>query len=174
MAEVQEQPISARTTSRLHSPRIHLDMTPMVDLGFLLLTFFILTSKLVTPTAMGLDLPREGPGRAPEERMTLLLDARGVLYACPGAFEPGSTPVRRLSDVHLPPTLAAFAALATDSATASRHLCELRVAQGVRYGRVVDVLDEVKQAGITALSIRQGLSEDESSALAAVRPGMFD
>lgn len=174
MAEIQEQPISARTTSRRRSPRIHLDMAPMVDLGFLLLTFFILTSKLVTPTAMDFDLPREGPGKAPEERMTLLLDARGTLYACQGAFEPGRTPVRRLSDVHLPPTLAAFAALAPDSATASRHLCELRVAEGVRYGRVVDVLDEVKQAGIIALSVHDGLSTEESKALAAVRPGMFD
>lgn len=174
MAEVQERPNSARTTSRRRSPRIHLDMAPLVDLGFLLLTFFILTSKLVTPKAMELDLPREGPGRAPEERMTLLLDMHGKLYACQGAFEPGSTTVRRLSDVHLPPTLVAFAALATDSATASRHLCELRIAEGVRYGRVVDVLDEVKQAGITAISLRQGLSNEESSALAAVRPGMFD
>lgn len=174
MAEVQEQPISARVSSRRTSPRIHLDMAPLVDLGFLLLTFFILTSKLITPTAMELHLPQIGPGRAPEERMTLLLDARGVLYACQGAFEPGSSSVRRLSDVHLPPTLAAFAALATDSATASRHLCELRVAEGVRYGRVVDVLDEVEQAGITALSVHDGLSTEESNALAAVRPGMFD
>lgn len=174
MAEVQEKPISARTTSRRTSPRIHLDMAPMVDLGFLLLTFFILTSRLVTPTAMELDLPQGGPGRAPEERMTLLLDTRGTLYACQGVFEPGSTPIRKLSDIHLPPTLAAFAALATDSATASRHLCELRVAEGVRYGRVVDVLDEVKQAGITAIGLRQGFSEEESGALAAVQPGLFD
>lgn len=174
MAQVEEQPISARSKSRSIGRRIQLDMAPMVDLGFLLLTFFILTSKLVTPTAMELKLPRGGSGKAPDERMTLLLDTRGVLYACQGAFEPGRTPVRRLSDVHLPPTLAAFAALTTDSATASRHLCELRVADGVRYGRVVDVLDEVKHAGITAINVHEGLSDEEISALAAVQPGMFD
>ena len=48
-----------RKTTRKHSLRI--DMTPMVDLRFLLIAFFVMTTELSKPRALDLAMPKDGP-----------------------------------------------------------------------------------------------------------------
>jgi biopolymer transport protein ExbD len=61
MAEISENSSSSKggkKRARKQSTRI--DMTPMVDLAFLLLTFFVLTATFTKPKAMDLALPAGG------------------------------------------------------------------------------------------------------------------
>jgi biopolymer transport protein ExbD len=61
MAEINEN-ISKNQKSPKKSRSIKIDMTPMVDLGFLLLTFFILTTTFNKPQAMEISMPVDMKG----------------------------------------------------------------------------------------------------------------
>lgn len=45
---------------RMTRHRLKTDMTPMVDLGFLLITFFVVTAELSKPKTMNLYMPYDG------------------------------------------------------------------------------------------------------------------
>jgi biopolymer transport protein ExbD len=85
MAEIQTKGKSAP----------HVDMTPMVDLGFLLITFFMLASSFMKAKSIPMLSPAEGdPIDAKcSKTITLMLDVNDKIkyYVCPESTEPDST-----------------------------------------------------------------------------------
>jgi biopolymer transport protein ExbD len=84
MADIST-PATARKTrgvpkSKKLSTRV--DLTPMVDLGFLLITFFIYSTELSKPSVMPLHLPADStPTLEPETgAITLLLGQNNSIY----------------------------------------------------------------------------------------------
>ncbi|HLG02144.1 MAG TPA: biopolymer transporter ExbD [Bacteroidia bacterium] len=85
----------ARKGRKKHgNPRV--DMTPMVDLAFLLLTFFVLTSNLNKAKMMELTVPKEKTDDIESSKIdsalanTVIIDGNkeGVFYIYPGMFKP--------------------------------------------------------------------------------------
>ena len=64
-------------------------MTPMVDLGFLLITFFIFTSTMATDKATRLIIPAHGPSNQYPESgtLTVILGKNNEAYAYGGIWE---------------------------------------------------------------------------------------
>jgi biopolymer transport protein ExbD len=89
MAEVQQQQTSHRSRRKPHGI-IRIDMTPMVDLAFLLLTFFVLTSELSKQNAITTVFPKEGPETTlVDNGLTVLLGKDpGKIYWYRGKFDP--------------------------------------------------------------------------------------
>ncbi|MES2378263.1 MAG: biopolymer transporter ExbD [Bacteroidota bacterium] len=83
MAELENKPAVNGNSGRVRSTKkaIRVDLTAMVDLAFLLITFFILTTTLQKPNVMALTMPEDGPNMpVPESRtMTVLLGANDKL-----------------------------------------------------------------------------------------------
>jgi len=70
------------------------DMTPMVDLGFLLITFFIFTTTMSSPKAMPLNMPKdtkndEELNKAKQSgALTIMLGKNNTVYYYEGQLEP--------------------------------------------------------------------------------------
>lgn len=71
MAEINFSPKTKSNKNYLHKT-IRVDLTPMVDLGFLLITFFILTTTLQEKRVMRLVMPKDSEIKTPVKESSTL------------------------------------------------------------------------------------------------------
>jgi biopolymer transport protein ExbD len=90
---------------RKKKPAPRVDLTPMVDLGFLLITFFMLATSLIKPQTMEISMPSKE--KVPEEEqtkvkgskaITIILSAKDSIYYYFGSTENGVDPEVLTSD----------------------------------------------------------------------------
>ena len=85
MAALSEGSESLRQRAGVRRAKKHslkVDMTPMVDLGFLLITFFVITTRLTEPRGTDLNMPHEGPHTpvANSGTLTVLIGGDKIFY----------------------------------------------------------------------------------------------
>jgi biopolymer transport protein ExbD len=91
MAEINENGLKKRK-ARVKKPFVKVDMTPMVDLAFLLLTFFILTTTLSEQKNLEILLPPDnGTTSDVNNAVTVILSANDKLYYYTGQLKAETT-----------------------------------------------------------------------------------
>ena len=94
MAEIiQEEKAGGKKKAKKHAP--HIDMTPMVDLMCLLITFFMLTTAFSKAKIMEINLPEkikdqnvEPPKISASRTLNIVLGPNNKLYYYPGSVKP--------------------------------------------------------------------------------------
>jgi biopolymer transport protein ExbD len=115
------------------------NLTPLIDVVFLLLVFFMLTSHFVTEEAMNIDLPVAESGQASHEdmRLEVVLDAQGRYFINDHIVEPQA----------LEGTLRQALARREDK------VVRIRGDRAANLGNAVGLLDTARKAGAEAVDI---------------------
>jgi biopolymer transport protein ExbD len=145
MAEMITTPNSGK---RKAVQSLHIDMTPLVDLGFLLITFFIFTATLSEPMATQLFMPADGPAsNSPESAsLTVLLDKDNRIYYYEGKWENAAAKGLQTTTYNLQDGLGAIIRQ-KQKALGDRKkelMLMIKPLEASTYSNVINVLDEVQ------------------------------
>lgn len=127
------------------------DLTPMVDLGFLLITFFIFTTTLSEANAMGIVIPSDKKpntdSKTPESKtISLILSSNNTIQYYHG------TAINNISITTYAANGLRHIILQKQKALGSyakEMVVLIKPTKQASYGNVVDVLDEMQINGVT-------------------------
>lgn len=166
MAEIAENPQGGgKGKAKKQSTRV--DLTAMVDLAFLLITFFMFTTTLAKPKAMQIALPTDDPVDKPPQAdddvvMTVLLAPKNVVLYYFGKPEDAATNpdaihattfdkekgIRKAILDKRKAVQALGAPLGIDKNGNNKTLVLIKAVDSASYGNMVDILDEMHVADI--------------------------
>ncbi|HZY81852.1 MAG TPA: biopolymer transporter ExbD [Cyclobacteriaceae bacterium] len=144
MAEVSQSGGGGGKDEKVRSKKssTKIDMTPMVDLAFLLLTFFMLTTTFNKPQTMEIIMP-EKPKQEDQQPLvnekkviTLVLGDKDKIYWYQGTTEPTVEQTSFAKD-------GIRKVLLEHNATIADMLVLIKPTDQSRYKNVVDILDEM-------------------------------
>jgi biopolymer transport protein TolR len=122
-----------------------INVTPLVDVVLVLLLIFMVTAPMMS-RGIDVSLPvADQPQIAPQDRVTVSVNAEGRVYV-------GDQPVNllRLEEY-----------LRRLMAGRSTNVVYLRADEGLRYGKVIEVVDKIKKAGIDQIGFVYVLPEEK-------------
>jgi len=149
MAEIQQQATGPPTGGKRRAKRLstRVGMTPMVDLAFLLLTFFMLTTTFAKPSTMELTMPvksKEPPELNMKRAMTILLGKGHQVHYYFGLHAPQDPTVPR-PQLHTTTFGATGIRQALRAAQQQRPglVVLIKPSPDSKYQDMVDILDEM-------------------------------
>lgn len=131
---------------RIKRIAIRIDMTPLVDVAFLLLTFFMLTTVFNKPQTMELNLPPEKDVKvevAESNLMTLRIMEDGNIWWGMGRSEKPT----RITFGELRPLIL------EQNRSNPKLITLIKIDRDGKYIYMVDVLDELNLANVTRFSL---------------------
>ena len=138
---------------------IRIDMTPMVDVAFLLLIFFMVTTVFRRPLAMEINMPEpEAKVEVPESNvMTIYVDADEAMF-----FKIGKTELSPVTWPELDPLFRA-------NAEVNPNLIILvKIHREARYEPMVDMMDTLEDADMQRFSLIP-MNQDDNTMLEELR-----
>lgn len=160
--------------SRKMAPKV--DLTAMVDLAFLLITFFMLTTTLNKPAAMDITMPDKTKGEATppvlidENRTaTLILGDRKFMWYH-GDFKKPIAFSEKPSDIEktLPQLLAQLKAKISTMPNTKDMIVLIKPSKEARTKDVIQTIDALKHEGITRYVIGKTQADEEKQLLASL------
>ena len=139
---------------------VRIDMTPMVDVAFLLLTFFIYTTTMSRPQTMEINLPPSNVNVevAMSNLLTLRVKEDGAIFWNMGVDKPEKIEFKSLRSF-----------LGQKSQQNPKLITLLKIDRKGKYKMMVDIMDELNLASISRFSITPMLDADKQI-LAKVSP----
>lgn len=133
--------------SRRTAPALgEINVTPLVDVVLVLLLVFMVTAPMMS-RGIDVSLPvADQPQNDPEDRITVSVNAQGRVYV---ADRPVALP---LLEEQMRALMAARAA----------KVVYLRADEGLRYGKVIEVVDALKKGGVEQIGFVYALPQEKA------------
>ena len=144
---------------RSHKLSTKIDMTPMVDLGFLLITFFMLTTTLAKPIVMELAMPEDSRVKSDircSESLTVVLDDQNKVFYYQGLACDPKVRSTDFSDRGIRQVLFDYKRKIGDNFTVV-----IKSTNKAKYRNMIDLLDEMKITNNRRYAIVNITPEDE-------------